>query len=380
MNSKNIYNMIRRFFPILMGSLLVLASCATKIDPQPDPAPVPGQGDCLLTVGFDSAVGTKVASQTLTNEKAIQNVQIFVFRAGDGGDKGVLEIAASAGFDTPLGVTEGTYSGITVKCSTGLREVWAVVNDSEDHTAGANAVRTKAEFLALTHALETSAPSKFLMLGRSNADQVDPAVLLTEGAVQVTVKVHRMAAAVVLEEVVNSFDSPAYQRAESFRLDAAYLINVPGRVKYDEAVPVEPSALDASDWYAKMAAETAGSRAAILYDDLGGAIVNYGSSNTVTHTFYCYPNNCAASEDASWSPRATVLVLEASIKYEAGWQKFYYPVTLTGGIQSNKKYAVRLTVHRPGSTDPNKPVTFNDVTPVVTVVDWETGQSYTPNI
>lgn len=362
---------MKKTLMIMMCAAAALAAC-TKTVPSADQG-----GECVLTARFDTPA-SKVGSQTLTNEKAIRNVQVFVFRAGTGGDAGVLEIAASAGFDRELDVTTGSYKGITVKCSTGLREIWAVVNDSRDRTSGADAVRTKSEFLALTHELENSAPTRLLMIGRSNPDASDPAVNLTEGAVEVTVPVHRLAASVILESVKNDFSSPAYQKAETFRLEAAYLINVPGRIDFGESS--EPSALGQEYWYARLAAETSNPRAAILYDDLGAEMLNYGAVHSVKHTFYAYPNNCEPSEDAAFSPRATVLVLEASIKYTDGWMKYYYPVTLAGGLLSNKQYHVNLTVHRPGSLDPNKPVSFNDLTPAVVVSDWDDGDNYNPEI
>lgn len=364
---------MKKFF--YLAALLSLAAC--NKNGLGGPGEAPQGGECLLTTRFD-APATKVANQTLTNEKAIQNVQVFVFRAGDGGDKGVLEIAASAGFDQPLGVTTGTYSGLTVKCSTGHREVWAVVNDARDHTVGPDAIQTKAEFLALTHELENATDSRLLMIGRSNPGSQDPSILLVEGAMQVSIPVHRLAASVVLESVKNDFSSPAYQKKDMFRLEAAYLLNVPGRIDFGETS--EPSALPREMWYARLAAETASPRAAILYDNLSGEIVQYGGMHTSTHTFYSYPNNCQPSEDAVFNPRATVLVLEASIKYSGSWVKYYYPVTIDGGLQSNKQYRVNLTVHRPGSKDPNKPVAFNDITPVITVSDWDGGATYNPEI
>ncbi|MBR4524765.1 MAG: hypothetical protein IKP15_04375 [Bacteroidales bacterium] len=331
------------------------------------------EGEVLLSVRFD-APGTKVGAQSVTNEKAIQNVQIFVFRAGNGGDAGNLEIAASSGFDTPLNNTDGSYSGMMVKCSTGQREVWAVVNDSADRTAGPDAVTTKSEFLALTHELKYASATKLLMIGHSGTE-LEPAVTLHEGREDVSIVVHRLAAAVILESVKNDFSSPAYQKADMFRLENCYLINVPGRINFGETS--EPSALPTEQWYARLAAETASPKADLLYDALAGQIVNYGASYTVPHTFYTYPNNCAVSEDASWCARATLLVLEASIKYPSGWVKYYYPVQLGAGpLLSNKQYRVNLTIHRPGSLDPNHPVTFDDVTPVISVTDWESGDRY----
>jgi len=362
---------------LLFASLAVcglLAAACGKMNPGAPDETVPG--DVELSVRFE-APGTKVSTQSATNEKAIQNVQIFVFRAGNGADAGNLEIAASAGFDQALGVTSGTYNGLTLKCSTGQREVWAVVNDSEDRTAGS--VTTKTEFLALTHELQRSSSTKLLMIGHSGTDAA-PAVMLHEGQEEISINVHRLAASVILESVKNDFSSPAYQKADMFRLDNCYLINVPGRINFGETS--EPSTLPAEQWYARMAAETASPKADLIYDSLAGQIVNYGGAPyTVPHTFYTYPNNCAASEDATWCARATLLVLEASIKYASGWVKYYYPVQLsTGPLLSNRLYRVNLTIHRPGSLDPNKPVTFDDVTPVINVTDWETGITYDRDI
>ena len=364
---------MRNFF--FLAALLVLAAC-DKDSPGGRSAGT-RPGECILTARFD-APGTKVAGQTPANEKAIQNVQIFVFRAGEGRDDGVLEVAAAAGFDRPLGVTAGSYDGLTVKCSTGYREVWAVVNDARDHTSGAGAIRTKAEFLALTHDLENASGSCLLMLGHADSGSGDPAILLVEGAMQVAVPVRRLAASVVLESIRNDFSSPAYQKRDMFRLEAAYLLNVPGRIYFGGAGAA--SALPEEQWYARLAAERAEPRAAILYDDLAGEMLQYGSVHTAAHTFYAYPNDCAPSEDAVFCPRATVLVLEASIKYSGAWTRFYYPVTLDGGLQSNRQYRVNLTVHRPGNLDPNKPVAFSDVTPVISVSGWDDGNTYNPEI
>lgn len=362
-------------FAAAAAALLMAGSCGKM--QQNGAGPSKNGGEVLLTVNFE-APSTKVGSQTATNEKSIQNVQIFVFRAGSGGDAGNLEIAASAGFDTPLGETAGSYSGITVKCSVGQREVWAVVNDSEDRTAGPAAVATKSEFLALTHELQKSSPAKLLMIGHSGTS-ADPAVTLHEGREEVSVDVHRLVASVILESVKNDFSSPAYQKADMFRLENCYLLNVPGRINFGETS--EPAALPTEYWYARMEAETASPKGDLLFDPLAGQIVNYGATYTVPHTFYTYPNNCTPSEDASWCTRATLLVLEASILYPSGWMKYYYPVQLGNGpLLSNKQYRVNLTIHRPGSLDPNRPVTFDDVTPVITVTDWESGDRYDQEI
>lgn len=366
---------------LFLASLAVCGLLAVSCDKSTPSTPHDGTSEeALLTVLLDDPAMTKVSPQNVTNEKTIQNVQVFVFRAGSGADAGVLEIAASAGFDTPLNLSTGGFSGITLKCSTGLREVWAVVNDSVDRTAATDGVRTKSDFLALTHELKDSAPNKLLMIGHSGTN-LDPSVPLNEGRVDISISVHRLAAAVILESVTNEFKAPAYQRDETFRLENCYLLNVPGQINFGESS--DPSALPADQWYARLGAETAAPRATLIYDSLTDPdrMLNHHGVYSTPHTFYTYPNDCAVSEAASWCARATLLVLEASILYPSGWTKYYYPVQLgLGPLESNKQYRVNLIIHRPGSLDPNKPVTLFDVTPIISVVDWQPGDKYEKEI
>jgi len=354
-----------------LGSLLLAGACARIDAPDASVPAVPGEGGVTLTVRL-GAPQTKVAAQTETNEKMIRNVQVFVFRAGSGGDAGNLEIAASAGFDRELDASAGSYNGITVKCSTGEREIWAVVNDAVDHTAGPDAVATKGDLLALTHKLADSRRDKLLMIG-SCGPQV-----LREGKEEIQIDVHRLAASVVLESVKNDFSSPAYQKTGVFRVEDCYLLNVPGIVNF--AGTLEPSAIPAESWLARLSAETAACEPGLVHDRVEPKLVEFGASDTTPHSFYAYPNDCAPSEDATWSPRATLLVLEASIHNGHDWMKYYYPVAIAGGLESNKQYRIQLTVHRPGSLDPNVPVRFDDVTSVIRVSDWESGESYNPEI
>ena len=120
---------------------LLVGACTKSADPASGRGDLPEQGSVELTVRLGEP-STKVAAQTAANEQMIRNVQVFVFRAGSGPDAGALEVAGSAGFGTELDVSTGSYSGLTLKCSTGEREICAVVNDVLDRTAGPDAVST----------------------------------------------------------------------------------------------------------------------------------------------------------------------------------------------------------------------------------------------
>ena len=350
----------------LAGLLLLVLSCG-KTGPEAGGWLQPAGDEVTLTVRLGTPA-TKVAAQSATNEKMIRNVQVFVFRAGPGADAGNLEIAASAGFNAELEVASGSYDALTLKCSTGQREVWAVVNDSRDRTSGPEAVTTLQELLSQTHQLADSRKDKLLMCGGSDV------LTLREGKEEIRLDVHRLAASVVLQSVKNDFSSPAYQKPGVFRVEDCYLLNVPGRIRLDGGI--EPAALPAEAWLGRLAAEKTACEPGLIYDQVEPKLLDYGSTDTTPHAFYSYPNDCTLSEEATWGPRATLLVLEASLYNGTDWTKYYYPVALTGGLVSNRQYSVALTIHRPGSLDPNIPVKFDDVTPVIQVSDWETGESY----
>ena len=353
----------------VLAALVLLAGACGKTEPAGGQKDAQG-AQTVLAVNFH-VPATKVAAQSESNEKMIRNVQIFVFRAGSGGDAGNLEIAASAGFDQELEASTGSFNGITLRCSTGEREIWAVVNDARDHTAGPDAVATKDDFLALTHDLKDARKDKLLMLGTSGA------LTLHEGREDVDITVRRAAASVILESVTQDFSSPAYQKNGVFRVEDCYLLNVPGRVNF--AGSIEPSTLPTDAWYARMEAQT-NLPEGLIYDRVTPKLLNYGDMDTTPHAFYAYPNDCAPSEDASWCARSTLLVLEASVYNGHDWQKYYYPVALTGGLEANKQYRVNLILHRPGTLDVNRPVKIEDVTTVVRVSDWDSGDRYDQDI
>lgn len=331
----------------------------------------PGDGEAWLTVSLGTPA-TKVTPISEPSEKTIQNVQVFVFRAGSGGDAGNLEVAVSAGFDKELSASEGSFNEIKLKCSTGEREIWAIVNDSVDRTVGADAVATINDLLSQTHELKDQRKDKLLMIGSSGV------VSLKEGDNVSTIAVHRLVAAVILESVTNDFYAPAYRKSGVFRVEGCYLINVPAAINFAETLV--PADLPEDRWYARMAAETASPKGDLIYDKVGSEVVNYQESYPTKHVFYAYPNDCVVNEGATWCPRATLLVLEASIHNGHDWVKYYYPVPISDGLESNKQYKVRLTVHRPGSLDPNKPVKLGDVVPAITVEPWVAGGSYDKEI
>ena len=288
-------------------------------------ANVPVDGERTeLTVGIATGM-TKSTTITAEDEVKVNNLQVFVFR-GDALDA--------------YGVADNA-STVTVSCTKGNREVFAVVNapDLKD-------IATKTDLLAAKSALSDNDESNFVMIGKTNAD--------LPSELPVNVEVDRIVSKVVLKTVNRAFTSAALA-ALNFSIDEIFITNVAGDVNYGLTDnPLE--------WYNKMDYNL--EMAMFTHDAPAASVVNEEAYST-QHTFYCYPNKAADSDATSWSPRRTRLVLKTTL----GTDTYYYPVTLPE-LENNKSYELELTITRPGSDNADMPVSFEDCAFEITVKPW----------
>ena len=288
-------------------------------------ANVPVDGERTeLTVGIATGM-TRSTTITAEDEVKVNNLQVFVFR-GDALDAyGVADNASS----------------VTVSCTKGDREVYAVVNapDLKD-------IATKTDLLAAKSALTDNDESNFVMFGKTDA------TLPSE--LPVNVEVDRMVSKVVFKTVNRAFTSAALA-ALDFSIDEIFITNVAGDVNYGLTDnPLE--------WYNKM--DYNSEMAMFTHDAPAASVVNEEAYST-QHTFYCYPNKAADSDATSWSPRRTRLVLKTTL----GTDTYYYPVTLPE-LENNKSYELELTITRPGSDNADMPVSFEDCAFSISVKPW----------
>ena len=300
------------------AALAALVACnkneATPMQPQNQPEALE---PCELTVGVCGAM-TKATAVTTENEAKVNNLQIFVFRGDD------LDAYASV----------DNAKEITLSCTAGEREVYALVN-APDYSA----VPGKAALLAKVSEFSANSLTNFEMVGSKS-------VTLPQAST-VSIDVNRIASRVVLKKITRNFTSAALQNLD-FTIDAIYLINVAGNTSYDlTAAP--------ATWYNM--AENKGELASLLYDAPASAIAN-GQSYIPVHTYYGYPNDLSVN--------TTRLVIETTL----GTTKYYYPINLPA-MESNKSYEIEeVTITRPGSDNPDEPVSFADASFSINVIDW----------
>ena len=311
---------------------------------------------CSLTLEFTGIdVGTKVLGQDITKECTIHDVQIFVFNSSTGKLDAAKRVA-SLNAVTQYDFTE------SIECTQGPREVWALVNAPVNHVDGAasDMVTRLDDLKSKTCVLTDNSPDHLVMSGSLSA-------VLNSASQNLSVSVSRLCASVVLESVTNEMYLPAYQKQGKLKILGAYLMNVPAQQNYEKTLSAKT--LPQTSWISANAKSGEAAQKA-LTQDVYNEVVELNQKLGKVSTFYAFPNDADPSESATWSQRATMLVVEA----EVDGNQCVYPVQL-GELAPNTKYQVSLKIHRMGS-DPSRPwekIRFDAVTPLVTIADWTVG-------
>lgn len=312
----------------------------------------PKDGKVMLSVnveGADILPETKAASQTETKESTIKNVQIFVFDKSTG----LLDNAAYKD-----GLSEKSeYVMEPLKCTTGDREIWVVVNAPENYVESVGRV---SDLKSKALALSDNGLSSLVMSGSS-------VKTLVSGEESVTVTVSRLCAAVVLTKVENRMIVPAYR--DKLKITGAYLMNVPAVQTLDGSISSDSAQ---STWEAFYAKASSGGASGLLTEKITPVSIAYQKSHTASHSFYSYANGYdkVVGTDAK-GKSSTYLVVECTVDGVA----CVYPVLLPA-LVANNKYKVSLTINHIGG-DPDHPwrrVQFSSFTPTIKVQPWKASE------
>ena len=240
---------------------------------------------------------------------------------------------------------------------------YAIANYPKDGpgTFDPSMVSTEEELRAFTSLLHGNSPSGLTMFGLENLTQLPTA--------RTPIGLTRLCSKVCIQKITLDVTDPVYAGKE-FILNALYLTNVycAGTIWAYQTTPTSDAAL----WYNAGGWHGSGSIDALdaLIGDRGlSQSITNGGSYTVTHSFYAYPNAVATdSRSATWSPRCTRLVIEATF----GGKRYYYPVTISD-MKRNHNYIVsEAIIHGPGSRDPEEEIPgVIDVTLSITPNIWD---------
>ena len=312
-------------------SVMAACSCSGNLEPEPEIT----QSKVRLTVVVP-VTETKLTGGA--DEGRINNYQVYIFDNG-----GVLESYANQ-----------SSPDIELDCAAGNKTIAVLTN-----APAINDVTTLSALSSKTSLLSDNNGSSFIMAGQQS--------VAVSADKEVTVTVSRLVSKIKLSSLQVAFEAPQY-RSMSFKVAAVYLINVPADTRYF-------SNISPSVWYNKQKYMSSDANT-LIYDDMKSTAVSTSSPYSTVNTLYCYPN--PTSQDSfsqTWSARHTRLVVEAYL----GSTKYYYPVTLPE-LEKNKVYDVKLTITRPGTSNPDDEVDKYAADFSITVKAWETGASVTEEI
>lgn len=335
-----------------ISALVLLASCAEKVN-------TAYEGPVALTVSLScpthtADINTKVSGDQSVNDVTIKDMQVFVFDQASG----QIDNCARQMF-SPAKTSSATLSE-AMNCTSGVKEVWALVNWPVDLTTSGAAVLSVTDLKSRTANLSDNAADALIMTGSVSSQDFNAPVKA------VSVPVSRLCAAVVLKSVVNQMLVPSYQ--DKVSISGAFLMNVPAVQRVDGSIEASSSASPTDHWMGFYARPTS----ALLNESFSATPIAYGTSPATQHTFYTFSNNFSGVLGNGSEKSSTYLKVEIVVN----GQTKYYPVLLPA-LERNKKYEVTLTInHISNITDPASwaLVSGTSLNATVSVSDWTTIQ------
>lgn len=295
-----------------------------------------------------------------TDDNYINTLEIFLFNA-DGESAGTLD--AYKKFTTSDGITN-----LQIKATTGKKTIYAIANSHRsDNFKG---ITTIVEFQKVQAGLKDDNTKDFIMTG-----SVDATLQVTTS---ITFAISRMAAKIELQSVKTAFVGTPYEGMSLSNVEM-FMINVHSSKRLHDNLAATATILNPK---ALVAADVNSCKMPGMLHDKIAATVNDAGYKT-SHFFYAYENTLD-SETAD--NRYTRLVIKADLNGHT----YYYPVNVNQvnygydpannhkGIKRNTEYKVNVTIMRPGSTDPDKPVEHGVMAVTLNILNWSTTSPANP--
>ncbi|MEF9931183.1 MAG: fimbrial protein [Bacteroidales bacterium] len=297
------------------------------------------------------AIGAEHGNQL--NDNFIQTLEFFIFHA-DGPNVGELD--AYKKFTTADGI-----SNLQIKATTGKKSIYAVANS---HRADWKGIITLVEFKKVQANLKDDNVKNYIMTGSADAT--------LQVTTSITFALSRLAAKIELQGVKTAFAGTPY---EGFKLSnvKAFLINVHSSKRVYDGGADTPAILNNKALVAADANSCI--MPGMLYDVITPAIDDAGYNTS--HYLYAFENTL---ETETVDSRFTRLVIQADLNGKT----YYYPINVNEigygyvsanghyGIKRNTEYKINVTIMRPGSTNPDKPVEHGTLTVTLNILDWVT--------
>lgn len=318
--------------------------------------PLQSRSESLLTISLSGQPLSKATGPNQGNQaddNYINTLEIFVFHA-DGENAGELD--AYKKFTASDGL-----SNLQVKATTGNKHIYAVANSHRNDWKGIN---TLSKFQQITTNLQLDDVKNFVMVGSVSATlQVTTSVTFT---------VSRLAARICLSGIKTAFAGTPYEGQKLTNVKV-WMLNVHSVKNVHDGQSSSNVILNNKKLMAPDV--NACAMSGMLFDAVVPQVEDAGYRTP--HYFYTYENTL---ESETSENRFTRLIVQADLNGKI----YYYPVNINQvgygyadanghkGVKRNTAYEVGVTIFRPGSTDPDKPVEHGVLGVTLNVLDWNT--------
>jgi hypothetical protein len=340
----------------ILAAAISLASCSKEIKREQLQI-----REAVVTVNLEGAPGTKtVLSAAPATDAMVNDVTVLVFKnEGNSLSDHLIDGSYSGG---------SQLTGITVKATTGSRNIYVVANAHETNFAS---VANEAEFKAISSNLKREGEGSFTMIGVAENQNL---VTGSSATNNITIPIHRMVARVTLSGINADF-SGTLLSGQKLSEVKVYITNVAGDKFYFDG-ETAPSSAAVYNYTEYVAADSpATGTTGMFYDAIASQIGTEASAYSSKHYFYAYQNTLETETETA---RFTRLVIEANI----GSNHYYWPIDInrTGfkggnttdhdGIKANCTYDYAVKVTRAGSDNPEDIVDISSMGITLTVTDW----------
>lgn len=349
---------MKKHIIIAAAAACILASC-NKMETDNTGKPTVEEATMLLNIESQKTKASGSGHGSQAGDNTVNTLDVFIFRNNPGQpDDGTLD-----GYKRFSGAELGDMSALPVKATTGKRTVVAIANA---HRENWNGITSLNELKKQETLLKSENTQDFFMSGSKETT--------LEKVSEISISISRMVARVCLENISVDFTGTPYEGMSLTNVQV-YLVNATGnKLAVDGADGTPRQILNKGE---AVPSDIQGcAMSGILQETLKTEISNAKPYST-PHYFYCYENRI---DSESEEMKFTRLVVQGDIDGIT----YYYPVNINQkdfghsestdhfGISRNTSYSLTLTITRPGSTDPDKPVVSGTLHVGITVEDWNT--------
>lgn len=401
-----------------MAAALVVTACQKNLKDGSDLSMNEPSSPAQVSISLRSNA-TKADPQATEAENKVNRVDAFVFN-----NDGTLDGYANVLTPTNIKDNGETPTDIVVKATTGAGKRFVVIvnaagsgdpNFTDDQMENV-AKLSDLEAAARTFYLRNNKKDGFQMYGYNEGN-------LSSGKNSVSIDMNRAVSRVKIDKITRQFSIPSLA-GQTMTIEKIYISNVVGSVSNTDGSHEYFKTFNSKSddtWFNKYARET--DHTNHPYDGyiditndvnvkdltsktIGSEIAN-GSSDETGYSFYVMPNNVmpaypdnlptdpaktwldyeqalqgpnywVGNDNNAWKPELTKLVIETKL---AG-KTYYYAIPLVkresypegkiiGGIGSNETFNFsEIVLTRPGSEDPDTPVSIAEVNFQLQIQDW----------